>query len=51
MAEDERGAAETAHEHGHGHHHHDHEVAPHNRDSNETGHYELMANAIRELLI
>ncbi len=46
MAEEERGV----HEHVHGHTH-DHEVAPENRDVNETGHYELMAQAIRELLI
>ena len=43
MAEDERGHAEA--------HHHDHEVAPENRDVDETGHYELMATAIRELLV
>ena len=48
MAEGERGD----HGHGHGHSHtHDHEVAPENRDVNETGHYELMARAIRELLV
>ena len=44
MAEDERGHAEA-------HHHHDHEVAPENRDVDEAGHYELMATAIRELLV
>ena len=43
MAEDERGHAEV--------HHHDHEVAPENRDVEETGHYELMATAIRDLLV
>ncbi len=37
---------------GHTHaHHHDHEVAPENRDVDETGRYELMASAIRELLV
>ena len=41
MAEDERGHA----------HHHDHEVAPENRDVDEAGHYELMATAIRDLLV
>ena len=41
MAEDERGHA----------HHHDHEIAPENRDVEETGHYELMATAIRDLLV
>lgn len=46
MAEDER----REHEHGHPHTH-DHVVAPENRDVNETGHYELMARAIRELLV
>jgi len=46
MAEDERGG----HEHGHPHTH-EHVVAPENRDVNETGHYELMARAIRELLV
>jgi nitrile hydratase len=55
MAEDERGAAEVGHEHGHahghGHHHHEHEVAPQNRDANESGYYELMTNALRELLL
>ena len=44
MAEDERGHVEA-------HHHHDHEVAPENRDVDEAGHYELMATAIRELLV
>ena len=43
MAEDERGHAEA--------HHHDHEVAPENRDVDEAGHYELMATAIRDLLV
>jgi nitrile hydratase alpha subunit len=48
MAEEERGG----HDHGHGPTHvHGHEIAPENRDVNETGHYELMARAIRELLI
>ena len=41
MAEDERGHA----------HHHDHEIAPENRDVDEAGHYELMATAIRDLLV
>lgn len=48
MVEDERGG--HTNEHGHSHTH-DREVAPENRDVNETGHYELMATAIRELLI
>ena len=43
MAEDERGHAEA--------HTHDHEVAPENRDVDETGHYELMAAAIRDILV
>ena len=50
MTEDERGAHEHAHDHGHPHTH-DHEVAPENRDVDEVGHYELMARAIRELLV
>ncbi len=50
MAEEERGAGAHAHDHGHPHTH-DHEVAPENRDVDEIGHYELMARAIRELLI
>ena len=51
MAEDERGAV---HDRGHAHAHdhgHDHEVAPENRDVAETGYYELMARAIRDLLV
>lgn len=53
MAEDERGATEHSHDHGHdhGHDHSGHPIAPENRDVDETGHYELMANAIRELLV
>ena len=50
MTEEERGAEERVHDHGHPHVH-DHEVAPENRDVDEVGHYELMARAIRELLI
>jgi len=44
MAEEERGHVEA-------HHDHHHEVAPENRDVDEAGHYELMATAIRELLV
>ncbi len=41
MTDEERGAVQE----------HDHEVAPENRDVDETGHYELMARAIRDLLV
>ena len=50
MAEDERGAHEHGHDHAHPHTH-DREVAPENRDVDEIGHYELMARAIRDVLV
>ena len=46
MVEEEHGL--DVHDHGHAH---GHEVAPENRDVDESGHYELMARAIRELLV
>jgi nitrile hydratase len=59
MAADERKHGDPvrpapAHGHGHAHDHdhdHDHDGQPRTPDTNETGYYELMATAIRELLI
>jgi nitrile hydratase alpha subunit len=49
MATDERDqTTHKAHPHGHAH---DHDGRPRTPDANETGHYELMATAIRELLV
>jgi nitrile hydratase len=55
MATDERGQVThkgAPHAHGHPHDHdHDHDGRPRTPDVDETGYYELMATAIRELLI
>jgi nitrile hydratase len=53
MATEERGqVTQKAPAHGHAHDHdHDHDGRPRTPDVNETGYYELMATAIRDLLV
>jgi nitrile hydratase len=53
MATEERGHTTTkGHTHGHAHDHgHDHDGRPRTPDTDETNYYELMAVAMRELLI
>jgi nitrile hydratase len=53
MATEERGHTTTkGHTHGHAHDHgHDHDGRPRTPDTDETNYYELMAAAMRELLI
>lgn len=50
MTTDERGTHEHGHDHGHDHAH-DHTHPGTTPDTNEMGHYELMARAMKELLI